>query len=224
MSRRDQNYNNAFIDSEKWSSANARTSTQSTQSSNKQTDLNRNAGVATPATTGATTENQSDFRVLRCFCGCSTYTLEQIEHFTMMNVASLIVHTDGKELFKNFLRIGHRNDKSEAMKLLECHEMCAKFLCNLHLIDDADQLDDLYALCPSFTWEQRIQDAIDNDKRTQTPHTEIKRILNDLKCECVHSIECHRDYGRFRQELLRKIGKWIFDRILMTHRHSWRTR
>lgn len=209
MSRRDQNYNNTFINSEKWSSANARTSTQSNppSSHNKQTDSNRNAASAASAATGATTENQSDFRVLRCFCGCSTYTLEQIEHFTMMNVANLIAHTDGKELFKNFLRIGHRNDKSEAMQMLECHEMCTKFMCNLHLIDDADQLDDLFALCPSFIWEQRIQDAIDSDKRAQASHTEIKRVLNELKYDCVHNIECHRDYGRFRQELLRKIGK-----------------
>lgn len=203
MSQRDQNYNKAFIDSERWSSASARTPTQT--SDPKRASPNPVSAAAGAA--AATTENQTDFRVLRCFCGCSTYTLEQIEHFTMMNVANLLVHAEGKELFKNFLRIGHRNDKSEAMIMLECHEMCTQFLCNLHLIDDADRLDDLFALCPSYTWEQRITGAIGSDKRSHSGHVEIKRILNELKCDCVHNIECHRDYGRFRQELLRKIGK-----------------
>lgn len=202
MSRRDQNYNNTFIESEKWSSANARTTTTTRPPAPNPTDSNRNTATTTAA------ENDADFRVLRCFCGCTSYTLEQIENFTMMNVANLISHTDGKELFKKFLRIGHLNDKSEAMKLLELHEMCTKFLCDLRLIDDADQLDDLLAMCPSFTWEERITDAIDRDKRTtHSQHTDIVRILNDLKTDCVHNIECHRDYDRFRQELLRKIRK-----------------
>lgn len=204
MSRRDQNYNKTFIDSERLSSASARTPTQPKHASPSPASA---AAGATAAAAAATTDNQADFRVLRCFCGCSTYTLEQIEHFTMMNVANLVVHADGKELFKSFLRIGHRNDQSEAMKLLECHEMCAQFLRDLHLIDDADRLDDLLALCPSYAWEQRITGAIDSDKRTQSGRAEIKRTLNELKGDCVHNIECHRDYGRFRQELLRKIGK-----------------
>lgn len=204
MSRRDQNYNKTFIDSERLSSASARTTTQPTPDP-KHTSPSPASAAA--GATAATADNQTDFRVLCCFCGCSTYTLEQIEHFTMMSVANLVVHAEGKELFKNFLRIGHRNDKSEAMKLLECHEMCAQFLRDLHLIDDADRLDDLLALCPSYAWEQHITGAIDSDKRTQSGRAEIRRILNELKGDCVHNIECHRDYGRFRQELLRKIGK-----------------
>lgn len=151
---------------------------------------------------------QSDFRVMRCFCGCSTLTFEQIEHFAMMNIASLIVHPEGKPLFKNFLRVGHRNDKSEAMEFLECFEICEKLLKHLNLIHDDDQLDELFAVCPSFTWEERITEAVKKDKKHHlNSHVETIHVLNELKRNCIHNIECHRDFGRFHMELLRKINK-----------------
>lgn len=145
------------------------------------------------------TSSHADFRVMRCFCGCTALTYEEIEHFAMMNVSTLIVNTTGKTLFQNFLRIGHRHDKSEAMVHLECFEMCDKFIRNINLIKDQDSIDDLFSLCPSFVWEQKITDAISTNSTRQ--------VLNDLKRECVHSIESQNDYDRFRRELLRKIGK-----------------
>ncbi|XP_031619241.1 uncharacterized protein LOC116338250 [Contarinia nasturtii] len=148
----------------------------------------------------------TDFRVMRCFCGCTALTYEQIEHFAMMNVSTLIQHSTGKTLFQNFLRIGHRHDKSEAMIHLECYEMCDKFLRNSQLYEDQDLIDHLLSLCPTYTWEQRITDTLENNSGDHRYHR-IRHVLNDLKRECVHSIECHNDYDRFRRELLRKIGR-----------------
>lgn len=148
----------------------------------------------------------ADFRVMRCFCGCTALTYEEIEHFAMMNVSTLIVNTSGKTLFRNFLRIGHRHDKSEALVHLECFEMCDKFIRNINLIIDQDSIDDLYSSCPSFLWEQRITDAIQKSTPDHRSHN-TRQVLNELKRECVHNIESHNDYDRFRRELLRKIGK-----------------
>lgn len=145
------------------------------------------------------------FREMRCFCGCTAMTYEQIEHFAMMNVSSLIVHSTGKTLFQNFLRIGHCDDKSEAMVHLECYELCEKFLRNIQMIEDNDDVEHLLSVCPTFVWEQRITNAKINNSSDQRDG--IRQVLNDLKRECVHSIECHNDYDRFRRELLRKIGK-----------------
>lgn len=149
--------------------------------------------------------HRTDFRVLRCFCGCSSLTHEQIEHFVMMNVSTLIVHPVGSSLFRNFLRIGHTMDNSEVMVLMECHELCEKILHNLHLIYDQNSIDDLLNVCPSFTWEQRVTDAIQFD--SEQNEITIVTVLQNLMRECVQCIECHNDYDRFRRELLRKIGK-----------------
>lgn len=149
-----------------------------------------------------TDHSRIDFRVMRCFCGCSALTYEQIENFVMMNVSALIVHPKGSTLFQNFLRVGHRTDKSEALTHIECHELCRKYLQNLHLVHDESTVDQLLSLCPSFTWEQRVTNAF------QTGHEhKIIEMLTNLQQECVNSIECHNDYDRFRRELLRKIGK-----------------
>lgn len=120
----------------------------------------------------------------------------------MMNVAGLIVHPTGSTLFRNFLQVGHRTDKSEALILFECHEICKKYLQNLQLVHDQRTVDQLLNLCPSFSWEQRINEAFQSDLE----HS-IVQTLKSLQQECVNSIECHNDYDRFRRELLRKIGK-----------------
>lgn len=149
-----------------------------------------------------TVRTREDFRVLRCFCGCTTLTVEQIEHFCMMNIAALIQHPTGSTLFRTFLKIGHRTDKSEVMIMIECYETCQKYLQNLHLVRNQGNVDQLMDLCPSFTWEQRIE----NISQSGDEH-EIIQTLKSLQQECVNSIECHNDYDRFRRELLRKIGK-----------------
>lgn len=148
-----------------------------------------------------TVRNRVDFRTLRCFCGCTSLSHEQIENFAMMNISALITHPTGSTLFRNFLQIGHRT-KSEALIIFECHEMCGKYLQNLHLIHDQSNVDQLMNLCPSFTWEQRIENAIQSGNDNQ-----IIQTLKNLQQECVNSIECLNDYDRFRRELLRKIGR-----------------
>lgn len=143
-----------------------------------------------------------DKRILRCFCGCSELTIEQIETFAMMNVNGLVNNSIGNNLLKTFLKIGHRTDKSNALLLLECYELCDKMLSNIE--SHRDHLDDLLELCPSFVWEQRLNDATDDEDQ---PNERVKEVLGELKKECLNSIECDNDFQRFRLELLRKIGK-----------------
>lgn len=149
--------------------------------------------------------DNEDFRAIRCFCGCTALTREQIEHITTMNVSTLLVHQTGKTLLQNFFRIGYSTDKSEASVLLECHDICDKILRNACLIYDQYMFNDLFGLCPTFTWEQKITAAL--QKCNSHGEQEIIQLLNELKRECIQSIEAHNDYDRFRRGLLRKIGK-----------------
>lgn len=161
-----------------------------------------NANESNAARQAHDVEQRIDFRVMRCFCGCTALTFDQIEHFAMMNVHTLIVHPVGKKLFQNFLRIGHLTDRSEAMDLLDCYELCDKIQRNRHLIHNQDTIDSLLSTCPSWAWEERITNVIENNNNNH-----LQQILNDLKIECIHSIECHHDFDRFKRELLRKIGR-----------------
>lgn len=141
--------------------------------------------------------SKSEFRVLRCFCGCSELTFEEIERLSMMKVDGIINSNVGKRLLKSFLAVGHRNDKSNVSILLDCFDSCERVLSNISSYDDL--LDDLAEVCPSYKWEQRITEATTNPAR--------QTALLELKKECLASIECDVDFHRFRRELLRKIGK-----------------
>lgn len=171
---------------------------------NNNNNNNSGQGAAVAAATSPHLP-QKDFRILRCFCGCSQLTYEQIESYAMMNVNGIIHNDEANKLLKTFLQIGHRSDKSNALLLLECYELCERISGDLDAY--RDHLDDLFELCPSFLWEQKINDACEAD----TPDR-IQRLLNEvltaLKKECVGNIECDQDFTRFRRELLRKIGKW----------------
>lgn len=147
---------------------------------------------------------QKDFRVLRCFCGCSQLTYDQIESYAMMNVKGIVHNEDSKKLLKTFLQIGHRSDKSNALLLVECYELCERILNDFE--SHRDNLDDLLEVCPSFLWEQKINDACEANSTDEIQH-QLEEVLTALKKECIGNIECDQDFTRFRRELLRKIGK-----------------
>lgn len=147
---------------------------------------------------------QKDFRVLRCFCGCSQLTYDQIESYAMMSVSGIVHNDDSKTLLKTFLQIGHLSDKSNALIQLECVEICERILGNLN--SHQEHLDDLLEVCPSFLWEQKINDACEAGSIDEVNH-QLQEVLTALKKECLGHIECDQDFTRFRRELLRKIGK-----------------
>lgn len=121
-----------------------------------------------------------------------------------MNVSELVNNPLGNRLLKAFLKIGHRHDKSNAMISLECYELCNTVSENMER--HRDYMDDLIELCPSYLWEDKLNEAIDESESEAIDR--LQSVLDELKLECVQTIESHNDFDRFRRELLRKIGKW----------------
>lgn len=156
------------------------------------------------AATNLASPTQKDIRVLRCFCGCSQLTYEQIENFLMMNVNGIIANQISNNLFKTFLKIGHRSDKANALLLIECFELADKMLNDLGSYKE--YFDDLIELCPSLLWEQRLEKACDASSLEEV-QVHLDDVLKALKKECLCNIEADHDFTRFKQELLRKIAK-----------------
>lgn len=153
---------------------------------------------------GTMSPPQKDVRLLRCFCGCSQLTYDQIETFVMMNVSGIVTNPVSNNLLKTFLKIGHRTDKSNALLLVECFELAHKISTNLNSY--REYVDDLIELCPSFLWEQRLNEACEAES-PQAIQTKLQEVLTALKKDCLCNIEADNDYTRFKRELLRKIGK-----------------
>lgn len=130
------------------------------------------------------------------FCSCSQLSYEQIANFCIMNVNGIVTNQVSNNLFKRFLRIGHRSDKTNALLLVECFELADKMLNDFGLFKE--YFDDLIELCPSYLWEQRLEKA-EKEKPL------LGEVLKALKKECLCSIEGDHDFIRFKQNLLRKI-------------------
>lgn len=167
-------------------------------------DLDMESGSSNNSVRAEPRPPQKDFRILRCFCGCSQLTYEQIETYAMMNVKGIVHNDESNKLLKTFLQIGHRSDKSNALILLECYEQCDRILGDLD--SHQDYLDDLFEVCPTFLWEQKINDACEANTPDEI-NRQLDAVLNALKNECLCNIESDHDFTRFRRELLRKIGK-----------------
>lgn len=157
-----------------------------------------------PVSTSPSTSRLTDYRLLRCFCGCTQLSIDQIENFALMSVSGLVNHQLGNKLFKTFLKIGHRTDKSNALLSLECYELCNEILDNIQSY--RDYFDDLIEMCPSYLWEEKFNEAVELESDTKVQRT-LEELIDELKIECLDSIECHNDFDRFRKELLRKIRK-----------------
>lgn len=139
--------------------------------------------------------SKSNYKVLKCFCGCTELSRDEIENIAMMSVTGLLHNDRVRKLFKNFLKIGHRKDKSNITELLECYDLCNRLLETKAYTQR--NLRKLLDLCPFYAWEEKIIDATSDN---------LTEILSELKIECVNKIDCHNDIDRFRRELLRKIS------------------
>lgn len=119
----------------------------------------------------------------------------------MMNVTRLLRNPLGNKLLKTFLKIDHQRDKSGAQIAIECFILCDQMLAERGHY--RTRLDELIEVCPDYEWEERLQDTLEQTNAD----VKFPELLEELMNECISTVECHRDYERFRKELLRKLGK-----------------
>lgn len=120
-----------------------------------------------------------------------------------MNVIDLLQNTKASGLFKTFLKIGHKTTRSGALVNVECYELCEKLQLN-ETSRTEEAYDELKELCPSYKWEERLDEAIQSDSDGNS--TALKEYFTKLMFEARCQIEVHPDYERFRKELARKLG------------------
>lgn len=142
---------------------------------------------------------QRDIQVLHCFCNYAQLNHEQIKNVLMMNVNDILTNQISNKLFKTFLKIGHRSDKTNALLLVKCFELINKMLNDLSSYKE--YFDDLIELCLSLLWEHRLEKACDASSSEEVK-TLLKKVLKALKKECLCNIEA----DHFKKMMLKKIG------------------
>lgn len=138
--------------------------------------------------------------LLRCFCGCSELTRDEVQRYAQMNVGALLEDRRARSIFLAFLQTGHRRDQSAALQSTERYAICAR-LCDSESERTTDAFDELRDLSPSFAWEQRLDAAIESGESRA-----LDGVLRELMFESKRAIEVHADYRRFQEEMMRKLG------------------
>lgn len=102
-------------------------------------------------------------------------------------------------MFRSFLDLGHTNHQSGAKRRLLCYEQCERLIDQTYPPCDDDVLD-LQELCPSYRWEQRLDEALDQRERTA-----LVEFCTALQHQAKLDIEQHTDFQRFRTALRDKL-------------------
>lgn len=120
-----------------------------------------------------------------------------------MNASRILKHALAKKLFENFLKLGHKTDKSRALEEIECFDLCKLLLENIDSRTD-ENVERLAEMCPNYKWESELQETF---SAAGDDPEKFEQFLESLMAENVANIESHSDYTRFHETLLDKLRK-----------------
>lgn len=136
-------------------------------------------------------------RMLRCFCGCSEITEDEIKIINEMSGMAFLQSERAKTLFINFMKT-RGVQKCPALDMLRCSEYC-KLILNDYRREGTDQnFKLLYRVVPRFKWIKTL-------KQQREDEVAVVTSLYELVEECYIELETQREFAEFKEELLAKL-------------------
>lgn len=140
-----------------------------------------------------------------CLWGVSDITSKEIKSYVALKVNEIIHNEKSNKLFKSYLQSNQMTDESnDTLKYLEFYEFCDSILSDLKSLQQ--NVPQLLEICPEETWKQKINDASAVDADAEN-NRQLKGVLDDLKDECLNSIEHEGDFNKFLDELRSNVKK-----------------
>lgn len=140
-----------------------------------------------------------------CLWGYSDITSKEIKSYVEMKVKEIIHNEKCNKLFKLYLQSNQTTDESnDTLKYLEFYEFCDSILSDLSSLQS--NVPQLLEMCPEETWKQKIDDASAVDADAEN-NRQLKEVLDDLKDECLNTIEHESDFNEFLNELRSTVKK-----------------
>lgn len=143
-------------------------------------------------------------QLIKCFCGCSDMTIEEVQRiFTLTNsVHQTLLDNDAKRLLHRFLELHRRGDKGEVEQFLDIYEKCDEFLKEYNHTFTQDEIEELVDLGLARDQEQ------DLTRRTLSgQRTEINLGLYRIQGRCRNEIEASKEFKDFRDAILAKMRR-----------------
>ncbi|XP_068157121.1 uncharacterized protein [Drosophila tropicalis] len=143
-------------------------------------------------------------RLIKCFCGCSDMTVEEVHRiYTLTNsVHETLLDAPATKLLARFMELQRSGDKNEAEQYLEIYEKCAEFLMEEQRTFTQDEVDELVDLGLPYDLEQDLSRRMLSSQRT-----EISLGLYRIQGKCRNEIEASNDFRDFRNAILEKMRR-----------------
>lgn len=127
----------------------------------------------------------------------NTY-LDRLQHMTLIGIINDPI---ASSLFGKYIQLGQKSI-SDSMIRLKCYQLCNNIIENSKLLREANILENLIDLCPSYSWELKLKHNF--SQQNKTTNRDIKNMLTFLKRESIIELECHPDYHRFISDISSK--------------------
>jgi len=143
-------------------------------------------------------------QLIKCFCGCSDMTVEEVQRiYTLTNsVQQTLLDGDARRLLHRYLELHRSGDKNEVEQYLDVYEKCDEYLQEDQRAFTQDEIDELCDLGLPFDLEQDLTRRTRNGQRT-----EINLGLNRIQGKCRNEIEASSNFKDFRNAILAKMRK-----------------
>ncbi|CAD6993582.1 unnamed protein product [Ceratitis capitata] len=146
-------------------------------------------------------------RLLKCFCGCSEMTEEEVRRIYRLSAQDTLNDSNAAQLFRRFLEKERCDDEEgEIENKLNIYELCHKYLQQDSLT--YDQLNDLIDLGLKYPLEKIINFYITILEENERPNILGHEIERDLKCiqhDYRSEIEACSEYRKYKQAILDKL-------------------
>ncbi|EDV91035.1 uncharacterized protein LOC6568077 [Drosophila grimshawi] len=156
------------------------------------------------ASSSTSSYKRKTVQLIKCFCGCSDMTVEEVQRiYTLTNsVQQTLLDGAATRLLHRYLELQRSGDKSEVEQFLDIYEKCDEFLQEEQRTFTQDEIDELCDLGLPYHLEQDLARRARNGQAI-----EIKSGLCRVQGECRNEIEASSDFKDFRNAILAKMRR-----------------
>lgn len=147
------------------------------------------------------TRSAATQRLLKCFCGCSGLTVEDVQRIYRLNAHGLVTDDQATKLFQSFLtKEKQYGDDSLAQQFLNIHRYVQRLRANKEQQITQDDIDELVDLGLPWDKERKLTEALENESPD-----EIESSLKEIQTQCSNEIGLSAEYKRFQAAILKKL-------------------
>lgn len=137
--------------------------------------------------------------MLKCFCGCSELTEDEVKRIHYLNVAGVLDDNKAIKILNSYLKSINSGDDSDIVQYINIHKKVTQLIADGCEITE-DDIEELSEMGLRYELERKLQTF----ERRNNPN-EIYGCLLEIQNDCQNEIELHQHFKGFKNAMLRKL-------------------